>query len=76
MQSNSVFLINFQTYVNYHRPAIVHSGDIDAAALVNAVISEWGVARAVPIEFKPADYKEGEGKDRVGLSIFFIHSRL
>ena len=55
---------------------ILHSGDADAAALVNAVISEWGVARAVPIEFKPADYKEGEGKDRVGLSIFFIHSRL
>ena len=40
-------------------------GDADAAAMVNAVISEWGVARAVPIEFKPADFRAGEGKDKV-----------
>ena len=53
---------------------IFHSGDFDAAALVNAVISEWGVARAVPIEFKAADYREGEAKDRVGHMIFLIYS--
>ena len=41
---------------------------------MNAVISEWGVARAVPVDFKPPDYREGEGKDKVGPAIFFnIH---
>ena len=33
--------------------------------MVNAVISEWGVARAVPIEFKPADSDDCDGKDKV-----------
>ena len=42
--------------------------------MVNAVISEWGVARAVPIEFKPADYREGEGKDKVGHTLAFVHT--
>ena len=42
-----------------------HSGDPDAVAMVNAVLSEWGVARAVPIEFEPADdcSREAEGKE-------------
>ena len=33
--------------------------------MVNAVISEWGVARAVPIEFKPVDSRDCEMKDKV-----------